>query len=243
MHSTELLEKNGRDGLSVEGALGEETVPIEISGSIADDLPSQRHIFHAHVPESLPVLVERSEEQMVATSTAEDPPPQRHGVYAHVPESIPFSPRPSDIEIAVFQAQKSPGRQQVHTRPSIIQEWSMVKSTLHSAGTKTLELLIEAADCEVNFTTGYSVDVVLNNTVSGFFSFYAAVSETPIEECQKPRFIPCWSSYSSTCTATTQMGEPAWRILKKVIQAWYKQVEKAEPKEMGVPDHDTEGIE
>ncbi|KAH9208738.1 hypothetical protein DL95DRAFT_414514 [Leptodontidium sp. 2 PMI_412] len=159
-------------------------------------------------------------------STAEERPPRRLGAYAHVPESAPFSAKPSEKEIAAIEAQQLP-----YGIAPIKQERSIVKSTFQNPGTKTLELLIESANGEMNLDTGFSLDVVMNNTVSGFFSFYAEVSEAPIESFQQLIFTPTWENCSGA-RATKVMGESLWKKLKKVLQTGYEQAQKNEPGEM-----------
>ena len=166
-----------------------------------------------------------------APEAGRDRPQPRSGAYAHVPEPIPFSATPSEEEIAALKALRQEQTTRPHPKAKINQERSIVKSSLHNSGVKTLELLIESASGEMNLENGFSFDVVMNNTLFGFFSFYAAVSEAPLESFQQLIFTPTWPNCSTT-RATKQMGEPGFKRLKKVLQAWYKQAQKADPEEM-----------
>ncbi|KAG4427909.1 hypothetical protein IFR05_016606 [Cadophora sp. M221] len=83
-------------------------------------------------------------------STTDERLPRRLGAYAHVPEPDPFSAKPSENEIAAIQ-QLSYGIRRRAIAP-IKQERSIVKFAFRSAGTKTLELLIEPANGEMNST-------------------------------------------------------------------------------------------
>ena len=166
-----------------------------------------------------------------APEPGRDLPQPRSGAYAHVPEPIPFSATPSEEEIAALKALRQEQTTRPHPKANINQERSIVKSSLHNSGVKTLELLIESASGEMNLENGFSFDVVMNNTLFGFFSFYAAVSEAPLESFQQLIFTPTWPNCSTT-RATKQMGEPGFKRLKKVLQAWYKQAQKADPEEM-----------
>ena len=160
-----------------------------------------------------------------------DSPKPRSGAYAHVPDPTPFSATPSEEEIAAIRALQQSRSTKVQAEVNINQERSIVKSSLHNSGVKTLELLIESASGEMNLENGFSFDVVMNNTLPGFFSFYAAVSQAPLESFQQLIFTPAWPN-CSTARATKQMGELGFKKLKKVIQAWYKQAQKADPEEM-----------
>ncbi|KAK0112263.1 hypothetical protein ONS96_001512 [Cadophora gregata f. sp. sojae] len=151
--------------------------------------------------------------------------------YALVPEPTPFSATPSEEELATMQALHHQHNIRARPEPQINQERSLVKSTLHGSGIKTLEVVIESADEVVSAENGYSFDVVTNNTLSGFFSFYAATSGAPLESFHKLTFTPTWPSCAKTYV-TKQMGEPGFNKVKKMLQVWYKKAQKVDPEEM-----------
>ncbi|CZS91831.1 uncharacterized protein RAG0_02374 [Rhynchosporium agropyri] len=167
----------------------------------------------------------------MSMSTLTNVPPQRHGHYTHVPKSSPFSARPSKEELTSFQNLPNQARTVSQLGPSKKQDFTLVKTINSHSRTKTLELLFESASGEMNLDTGYSFDVILNNTLSGFFSFYAIASGAPIDSFGRLRFTPLWPNCLTT-RATKQMNEQAWRKLQKVIQASFKQAQRAEPEEM-----------
>ncbi|PVH74063.1 hypothetical protein DL98DRAFT_40739 [Cadophora sp. DSE1049] len=212
----EFLKKGGGDRLCTnDSAIEQETIEQE---SIEQE------------------AIERAatEQETIVSKTSEptkDLPQPRCGAYAHVPESTPFSATPSAEEIAAMQALQQPHSIKSQPGSYVNQERSIVKSSLRTSGVKTLKLLIESASGELNLENGYSFDVIMNNTLSGFFSFYAAVSEAPLESFQQLIFTPTWPNCSTT-KINKQSGEPAFKILKKIIQTWYTQAQKADPDEM-----------
>ncbi|KAL2065752.1 hypothetical protein VTL71DRAFT_3422 [Oculimacula yallundae] len=159
--------------------------------------------------------------------TAENPPPQRHGVYSFVPQSTPFSSKPTPAESASFQALYSA---QTKTKAPPPPSRALTRSSLPLRGTKTLELVIESASGVTSVDIGYPFSTLTNNTVLGFFSFYADISQTPIESFQTLIFAPTWPGCSSV-EATKQTSEKAWKKTKRLLEMWYRMAQKAEPEE------------
>ncbi|EKD15682.1 hypothetical protein MBM_06310 [Drepanopeziza brunnea f. sp. 'multigermtubi' MB_m1] len=155
-------------------------------------------------------------------------PKARLGSYAHIPLPNPFCTAPSKDEFAGIQT-----LQWFQTkRPAFLSnERSIVKSNTGTSQTKTLELLIESADGELDLENSYSFNVVKNNTLEGFFSFYASVSKAPAENLHELVFTPTWGN-NQRLKVTRSKGDVAWKRLKSVVSALYRRAQIDDPHEM-----------
>lgn len=155
----------------------------------------------------------------------------RRSSYAWIPEPTAFSTAPSKEETKDIQA-KPPATEEYHQLSKIEpgQNMSMVQSSLRHPTVKTLELLIESADGEMNLEHGYDYDVIKNNTLAGFFSFFALVSNAQPDSFTQLVFTPTFGSNSSL-RITKNNGEAAWKRLKRVIPALLKQAQRDIPEE------------
>ncbi|KAI9050341.1 hypothetical protein LZ554_005507 [Drepanopeziza brunnea f. sp. 'monogermtubi'] len=143
------------------------------------------------------------------------PPKARLGSYAHIPLPNPFCTAPSKDEFAGLQTiQRFP---KTKRPPFSSNERSIVKSNTGTPQKKTLELLIESADGELDLENSYSFDVVKNNTLEGFFSFYASVSKASSENLHELVFTPTWGN-NQRLKVTRSRGDVAWKRLKALSE-------------------------
>ncbi|CAL3968179.1 unnamed protein product [Diplocarpon coronariae] len=95
--------------------------------------------------------------------------------------------------------------------PAPFNPGSIDRSMTRAPAEKSLQLPIKSADADLELELGYSYDVVKNNTLAGFFSFYASAPKIPSENFNHLAFTPTWGNNKGTRVMRLN-GDAAWKI-------------------------------
>ncbi|OWP06750.1 hypothetical protein B2J93_7 [Marssonina coronariae] len=110
-----------------------------------------------------------------------------------------------------MQARRQANGNTIVPRPRPDKEGSIDRSMTRAPAEKSLQLPIKSADADLELELGYSYDVVKNNTLAGFFSFYASAPKIPSENFNHLAFTPTWGNNKGTRVMRLN-GDAAWKI-------------------------------